>query len=228
MILTCTHSGPRLKFAFGPPVQEHPCERPVTELVGELAGGSESAATGLWEEYFERVVSLARSRLHAGLRRAADEEDIAVSVFDSVFGGISAGRFPDLADRNSLWRLLCIVTRRKVIDSVHHERRQKRGGGAVRGESVFGDADEGGGFEQFAADVEAPDFAIHLVEEMDQLFAALGDELRKVAQLRLEGRTLEEIAAEAGCSPRTVQRKLRQVRGLLAADAEPDEADAES
>ena len=33
-----------------------------------------------------------------------DEEDVAASVMESLFFGAEQGRFPNLADRDELWR----------------------------------------------------------------------------------------------------------------------------
>jgi DNA-directed RNA polymerase specialized sigma24 family protein len=218
MILQLTHGGPRLQFQTTAAVDRSLDDgRPVTVWMEHLEQGSQHAATHLWQEYFQRVVSLARSRLQLSHRRMADDEDIAVSVFDSVFSGITNGRFPDLDSRDSLWRLLCVVTRRKVVDRVQYDLRQKRGGGQVHGESVPGDCETGTfGLEQAPALVAAPEFAFRLAVEIDDLFHALQDpELREVARLMLEGCTIEEVAAARNCSARTIQRRLQMVREVL-------------
>ena len=54
----------------------------------------------------------ARSRLRGSTRRTSDEEDVALSAFDSFCRNAEAGRFPDLTDRESLWRLLAEFTLR--------------------------------------------------------------------------------------------------------------------
>jgi DNA-directed RNA polymerase specialized sigma24 family protein len=218
MILQLAHGGPRLQFRItGAEDRSLDDGRPVTVWMEHLERGSQHAATNLWQEYFQRVVSLARSRLQLSHRRMADEEDIAVSVFDSVFRGISNGRFPDLDSRDSLWRLLCVVTRRKVIDRVQYDLRQKRGGGQVLGEPAPGDCEVGVfGLEQAPALVAAPEFAFRLAVEIDDLFHSLQDpELREVARLMLEGCTIEEAAAARNCSVRTIQRRLQAVRDVL-------------
>ena len=46
-------------------------------------------------------------------RRASDEEDVALSAFQSFYQGIARGRFPQLEDRDNLWRLLITITARK-------------------------------------------------------------------------------------------------------------------
>jgi len=60
----------------------------------------------LWERYFRRLVGLARKKLRAAPRRAADEEDVALSAFDSFCRGAKLDRFPQLHDRLDVWQLL--------------------------------------------------------------------------------------------------------------------------
>jgi DNA-directed RNA polymerase specialized sigma24 family protein len=107
----------------------------VTYWIRLLDQGDGQAAQALWERYFPRLVGLARQKLRGGPRQVADEEDVALSVFDTVFRRAEAGRFPQLADRDDLWRLLVLITARKAINQRRHELRRKRGGGRVHGES---------------------------------------------------------------------------------------------
>ena len=73
-------------------------EHSVTQWVGDLkAGDRGEAARLLWQRYFDRLARLAQARLRAAARGPADGEDVALSVFDSFFRGVAAGRFPDSA-----------------------------------------------------------------------------------------------------------------------------------
>ena len=56
----------------------------VTTWVEQLRAGNRAAAQQLWERYFSRLVNLARTKLRGLRRRAADEEDVALSAFDSL------------------------------------------------------------------------------------------------------------------------------------------------
>ena len=55
----------------------------VTHWINLLKAGEHAAAQPLWERYFPRLVMLARRKLQDGPRRAADEEDVALSAFNS-------------------------------------------------------------------------------------------------------------------------------------------------
>jgi DNA-directed RNA polymerase specialized sigma24 family protein len=184
----------------------------VTYWIGRLKAGEMAAAQQLWEGYFRRMVELARLKLQGMPRRAADEEDVALSAFNSFCVGAGAGRFPQLSDRNSLWPLHVAITAHKAVDLMRHERRLKRGGPAP--EKARPDAAEID-LDQILSQEPTPEFALQIAEEFERLLGGLGDEgLRSVALWKMEGYTDEEIAARLGCVPRTVERKLRAIREL--------------
>src|SRR6478752_6418510 len=110
-------------------------EGSVTRWVTALKGGDTAAAQPLWERYHRRLVSLARQKLQAARRREADEEDVVQNAFHSFFRGVARGRFPQLQDRDNLWRLLVVITARKALDQLAHEHSKRQGGGTARGES---------------------------------------------------------------------------------------------
>jgi RNA polymerase sigma factor (sigma-70 family) len=186
-------------------------EGSVTRWLGPLLEGDPAAAQQLWERYFQRLMGLARKKLHGAPRRAADEEDVALSAFDSFCRNAEQGRFPELADRDSLWRLLVTITARKAAHQVRDEGRQKRGGGADR----LTNADAESVFEQVLSQEPSPDFAAEVMEECQRLLQRLADqELEAVALFRMEGYTVEEIAKRLGCAPRSVKRKLALIRTI--------------
>jgi hypothetical protein len=112
----------------------------VTGWIDRARQGDSQAAGQLWHRYFHELVKLARSALKHAPRRAVDEEDVALSAFDSFCRGAEQGRFPDLNDRANLWRLLVVLTRRKAAHLIRDERRQKRGGGAVLDQAALAGA----------------------------------------------------------------------------------------
>jgi DNA-directed RNA polymerase specialized sigma24 family protein len=189
----------------------------VTYWISQVKAGDPAAAQKLWQGYFQRLVGLARKKLKGTPRRAADEEDVALSAFDSFCRGAAQGRFPQLFDRDDLWQLLAVITARKAVDLVQHDRRQKRGGGMVQGESaLIAPPDCSGaetGMEQIMDREPTPEFAAQLAEECRRLLGGLADDqLRALALWKMEGYTNEEIAAKLGCVLRTVERKLRVIR----------------
>jgi DNA-directed RNA polymerase specialized sigma24 family protein len=191
----------------------------VTRWLGQLKAGDQEAARQLWARYFKQLVRLARAQLAGARRRVADEEDVALGALDSFCRAAAAGRFPDLHDRHGLWPLLVAITTHKASKQVQHERRQKRGGGAVRGGSALGDPggdpDDPGGWEQVLGREPSPAFACQVADECRRLLDQLQEEpLRSVALWKMEGYTNAEIAAKLGCIERTVERKLRTIRRI--------------
>jgi DNA-directed RNA polymerase specialized sigma24 family protein len=141
----------------------------------------------------------------------ADEEDAALSAFDSFCRGVARGRYPRLDDRDDLWHLLVVITERKALDQAQRERRQKRGGGRIRGISDTPNGDGMGG--GVVCRQPTPEFAAIVADECGRLFGRLRDDtLRQVARLKVEGYTSEEVADRLGCSLRTVARKLELIR----------------
>lgn len=201
-----------------------PNKSSITTWVQQLREGDKDLPVQkLWERYFQRLVGLARVKLGNRPRRVADEEDVALSAFNSFCQGAVAGKFPQLDDRDNLWRLLVVITARKVYQLNLRNNRQKRGGKQVLDEAALtarAESDGSGiGLEQFIATEPTPEFAAQAAEAYQHLLALLpSDELRSLAQLKLEGFANEEIAARFGCAARTIERRLGVLRTLWLAE----------
>jgi RNA polymerase sigma factor (sigma-70 family) len=188
----------------------------VSRWLDGLKVGDGKDIQRLWDRYFEKLVRLAGARLPGHGRRTFDEEDVALSAFYSFCDRASRGQFPDLADRDDLWRLLATITTRKVINILRHQSRQKRGGNRLLGESALGvETDSSGGIAGFLGREPSPEAAAEFTEAYDRLFAKLEDPtLKTIALRKLEGMSSGEIADELGTSRRTVDRKLRLIRAI--------------
>jgi DNA-directed RNA polymerase specialized sigma24 family protein len=136
-----------------------------------------------------------------GRDAASDEEDAALSGFDSLCAGLAKGQFPQLARRRM---------------------RQKRGGGHVQPACDLDEPDSDDDLLAQAVGSEpTPEFAVMVAEEYRRLLERLRDDvLRKVTVLRIEGFTTDAIADQLGCARRTVARQLALIRRILAADVE--------
>ena len=188
----------------------------VTRWIGALRAGDHAAAQQLWERYFRRLVGLARKKLEHAPRRAADEEDVALSAFDSFCRNAERGRFPRLADRDSLWRLLVVLTARKAAHLVRDQDRLKRRGAAAAADS------EDEWLDEVLSREPDPAFAAQVAEEYQRLLALLGDAgLREVAVGLMEGYKAEEIGARLGYARRSITRKLKIIRELWMYEVPP-------
>lgn len=182
----------------------------------ELKQGDPRAIDQIWREYYEKLVRLVRRRIGGNSLRVVDEEDIALSALNSFYDGVQAGRFPQLDDRDNLWKILVVIACRKTSAQRDRQFAQRRGAGEARGESFFAnpEVDEGGrGIEQVMGREPTPEVAATVAETFQELFAALPDDLqRAIATHKMDGFSNEEIAVKLGCSLRTVERKLEQIR----------------
>ena len=74
---------------------------------------------------------------------------------------------------------------------------------------------QGAALEQIEGPEPTPAFAAQVAEEYGRLLERLDSpELRSVAMHKVEGYANEEIAARLGCGLRTVERRLRLIRGI--------------
>jgi DNA-directed RNA polymerase specialized sigma24 family protein len=183
--------------------------------LGPLRARNPEAAQHLWECYFRRLVGLSRLILRNAPRQAADEEDVALSAFDSFCRAAEQGRFPQLLDRDGLWRLLVVITGRKAQHLVRDQKRKKRGGHATPVAETPSDPDAEPVLEQVLSREPTPETAAQLAEEYRILLRRLGDrELEAIAVARMEGYSLDEIAAQLGYVPRSIKRKLQVIREI--------------
>jgi DNA-directed RNA polymerase specialized sigma24 family protein len=159
----------------------------VSTWIDQLKAGEHAAAQKLWESYFQRLVRLARAKLQGAPRRAADEEDAA------------------LTERKAI-RLLRREHRQKRGGSTVLNEFAFAGADSTGAEA---------GLQQVPGREPTPEFAALMAEECGRLLEGLGNaELRSIAIWKMEGDTTEEIAARLGRAPRTVERKLRLIRSL--------------
>lgn len=191
----------------------------VTQWILDLQGGDALAAQRLWDRYFHHLARLADRRLKNVARLPQDGEDVALSAFHSLCAGVHAGRFGDLTDRESLWKLLVGITVRKTSRTIRDEFRQKRGGGRVVGESAILSSPDSDGrrgrLEQVLDHEPTPDAVVQFEEILTQLFDLLGDEeLKQIASWKMQGFTSVEIAKRLGKALSTIERRLKLIRTL--------------
>lgn len=180
----------------------------------QLRGGDNLAAQRLWEAYYRKLVALARRKLEGRERLVDDEEDVALSAFMSFCEGVKGGRFPQLNDRDDLWRLLMTITLHKVLHLVRDEGRQKRGGKEKKA-AGGGRDDPQAAVDQIVGQEPTPELAAEVAEQYALLLADLpAADLAELAILKMEGHTNAEIAARWGRAERTVERKLQLIRQI--------------
>ncbi len=185
----------------------------VTRWIDQLTDGKQQAADELWHHISTRLQEFARRRLDSQIRRRYDENDAANSAFHSLCRGLADGRM-EAENRDALWGLLAVITSRKISVQRRHINRQKRGGGAVRGDSGFAELG-GAGVNQVVGKHQPPDVLAEVSESCAQLLDAIPDEtMKKIVLLKFQGATNGEIAGELNCTQRTIERKLERIRRI--------------
>ncbi|TWU46791.1 ECF-type sigma factor [Rubripirellula reticaptiva] len=191
----------------------------VSRCLRAVEEGDETATTELWEYVYPRLLAYSRQKLPRHLRRVLDEEDVALSAFKSFCAGATRGSLGEILGEDELWRLLFCISSRKASGYRREQSSQKRGGGKVSGESAFADTgsrgldqmpDTGRSLAQFSADCQ------HLMDTLED------DVLQTIALLRIEGYSVDEIAARIDLSKRSVERRLNLIRQIWSAEGESE------
>jgi RNA polymerase sigma factor (sigma-70 family) len=192
-----------------------PAELPPTgpsqtaALWGRYVSGEEDAARQLFERFLQRLTALARSRLSARLAARVDADDVVMSAYRSLFIGGRDGRF-SVSQAGDFWRLLVEITMHKLYRQAAHHLAGKR---SVRAEQNGALAAADG--QQPLSHEPSPEAAAMLAEELSAIMAQLKPAARRAIELHLQGESLGAIAAELGCSLRTVRRQLAQARQVV-------------
>lgn len=187
----------------------------VTHWIKQIKAGEESAAANLWDRYHERLLNVAKRKLHAD-PGPADEEDVVIDALASFFHRTKNGRFPELRDREGLWKLLVTITNRKAMNQATKANRQKRGRDAT-----VGSINE---FVTPTADSRTePDYVVMVAESLAIMLESLGDdELREIALAKLDGFSNQDISQHINRSVATVERRLRLIRTKLQEEIDND------
>jgi RNA polymerase sigma-70 factor, ECF subfamily len=182
----------------------------VSRLLDRVQEGSDSAFADLVTRFLPRATRHARRRL-GDVGRAVDPEDVALSAFHSLWRCARKEPRTGLSDRHDLLRLLATITLHKVRRARRDHTRQRRD---VRRTVRDGDAPPGGASLLDAAPGREPppEWEPAFRDTLASWLAALRPSQQEVVRLRLDGYEDKEIAGQLGCSLRTVERQLSEVR----------------
>lgn len=175
--------------------------------------GDRSAETLLFQRYVRRLSIFARSRLATRIGSRVDPDDAVQSAFRSFFIGARSGRFT-LNESDDLWHLLATITARKAARLNERHSASKRSVQKERAVESYDDS---------ASRWEAADYrhvgpveSAVLAEELSNLMADLKPELRFILELRLQDESIASIAERIGKSPRTIRRRVEELRRIVA------------
>lgn len=179
---------------------------PTQHVFQRVAQGDDDACREVFQRYLQRLVGLARSRLSERLAAKVDAEDVVQSVFRSFFIRAQDGQYA-IERAGDLWKLLAAITRHKVLKRAEHFQQQRR---ALDRETALPEP----GREDLSGEPNEAD-AVALADEVEYLMGQLEPHQRSMLELRLQGKTIPEIAEAVERSERTVRRFLGGFRETL-------------
>lgn len=185
---------------------DEPQANQTQEVFQRVAQGDDDACRDVFERYLQRLVGLARSRLSERLAAKVDAEDVVQSVFRSFFIRAQDGQYV-IERAGDLWKLLAAITRHKVLKRAEHFQQQRR---SLDREAALAEP----GNENATAEPNEAD-AVALADEVEFLMRQLEPHQREMLELRLQGKTIPEIADAVNRSERTVRRFLSGFRDSL-------------
>jgi hypothetical protein len=106
-------------------------------------------------------------------------------LINSFCGRIARRRFPQLADRDDLWKVLVVTTTREPVVQPQRAGRKKRGGGRIVDDTVLfvasaGDESSMAGLERIADDAPTHEFAAMMAKKCERRVGTLDhDPLRQ-------------------------------------------------
>lgn len=171
------------------------------ELLQRTRLGDQEAAKRLVQEYEPEIRRAARLRLtDPKLRRLVDSIDICQSVFGRFFQGALEGAF-NLENPQQLLVLLTTMTRNRVIDEHRKQSAAKRSK-----DNSVGHLDA----DQLCSDEPGPKTALIRRELVELVRTRLNEDELKLAELRAEGCSWEEIGRQLNQSPEGLRKRLER------------------
>ena len=192
------------------------------ELMKRWKAGTTQAADTIFDRYCIRLVALVSKRLSNRWKHQIDAEDIVQSALGSFFHRAKESRL-HFSQSVSLWNLLALFAKRKMLRAIEQRSSQKRGG-EFRQRKI----------ENVMAELADPcSSSSVLQDDLDtlesELLATIPADCVDVVRNLLLGKTQKEIATELNVSDRTVRRRVEKLRSLLSGeslDSKPAPVDA--
>jgi RNA polymerase sigma-70 factor (ECF subfamily) len=181
------------------------------DLLARLRTGDNDASREVFRRFSHQLIALAQGRINAAMRHKVDPEDVVQSVFKSFFRRYGDGDL-DVANWNSLWGLLTVITVRKCAERAAYHSAECRD--AAR-EAAAPAGEEGAPWLETTGREPTPLEAVVLGETVELLLAGLDGHDRPVLELSLQGYTTREISERLGRPERTVRLLRERVRHRL-------------
>ena len=172
------------------------------ELIQRIREGDAEAAAELVQRFEPEIRREVRIRLtDPRMRRVVDSLDICQSVLGNFFVRAALGQF-EIEHPNQLFRLLTTMARNKVID--RHRSEQVR----QNAQNEYSPQREYDAMGEPLDGKDGPGSVIQSREMLKSVLNRLSAEERKIAELRQQGKSWDEIAARVGEKAQTLRKRL--------------------
>ena len=183
----------------------------ISQWVLRLKSGNPTATQAIWDRFYPKLVEAANKRLIKNPDPATSGEDIAQSSFRNVCLGVLEGKYPQLENRDDLWKLLLVSMINRVRSHYRSINAQKR---AVSLEESIDSIDDEllVQFKSPAAQSELDDLIDFLLNKLDQEDPS--GQLRQIAVLYLNEHSASDIAKIIHRRKTNILHKVQLIRAL--------------
>ncbi len=190
-------------------------ESPLEALLEKVCAGDAAAAEEVFRAYEPYLRMVVRRMLPPQLRRKFDSIDVVQSVWADLLHGLrdNAFRFQDVAH---LRAFLVRATRNRFLDRVRSNRRAA----ALERPVELADIQESP-----LTSTERPSETAQASELWERMLQMCTEAQRPLLELKRQGCSLEDIAAQTGYHPSSIRRVFYNLARQLAAEGTADDAE---
>lgn len=168
----------------------------------------------LWKRFGLRLVKTARKQLKNIQDRTYDAEDLAQSAFRELHRGIHLGNFAALANRKQLWKLLVTISLNKSRNVRRDSSRKKRKGSTLSPAAMHLHLGR-----LLDDPKQSPEWVAMVADQCEFLLSRLdlsdpSGNLRRIALMRLDGASKNQIAIALGFTRRTVVARIDWIQSI--------------
>ena len=191
-------------------------QKQFDDLITRIHAGDQTAAAELVRIYEPEIRRDVRLRLaNSQLRRTLDSTDICQSIFGNFFVRATLGQY-EFERPEALLGLLARMAKNKVIDRQRRESVQQPNGST---KLVYGDiANE----MHPKSPHQSPSAEVAAKDLQAKIETSLSDDEMKIATMRRDGYSWNEIATEFGEAADTLRKRLTRAGDRIIAELDLD------
>ena len=199
-----------------------PSSEELPTLFQRLALRDREAFGELWRRIRGKLRAFARFRVRRepDLRPIYDEEDAIDSGARIIWLKLIAGDLVPLDGLDDFLRLARTIVAGRIRNKVRELGARKRhvpengdDDGIFRVQATYVPDD----LDLLACDLPPPEASLMFNDQYSWLIGLLDRDLQQVAELRLVGKTIDQIAEKQGKSRRTIERMFQEIRAIWGA-----------